>query len=243
MNTEILTTKKVGDLVRENIKTAHVFKKHGIDFCCGGGISLEKACEKYQVDPKVLLSDLDHVDKPSPQEPDYSRMEPDALCDHIIQKHHTYVASSIPMILSYAKKVAEVHGAGHPPVIEINNLFTKVADELESHMKKEETILFPYIKSMALAAKTGARVVAPHFGTVRNPVSMMELEHEHAGELLKEINRLSNGYNPPDWACNTFKALYAKLDEFEQDLHLHVHLENNILFPAAVEMEKKLTSH
>lgn len=240
MDLQELKEKKVGELVKEDIKTAHIFKKYGIDFCCGGGISIEHACKKQNVPIEALVNDLLNIDNTLPQSQDYDHWPLDVLSDYIIQKHHSYVEESIPLVLAYAHKVAQVHGEHHPPVIEILHLFTEVAAELSSHMPKEEGVLFPYIKHLVAAKRLGEFLKPPHFGTVENPIHMMEMEHESAGTLLKEIAVHSNNYTPPDWACNTFKALYAKLDEFEQDLHLHIHLENNILFPKAIQLEKEL---
>lgn len=227
----------VGGMVSANIKTAHVFKKHGIDFCCGGGISIEKACAKKNIDLETLLEELRNIDEKVLPSQNYNSWKPDFLADYIVHTHHTYVKESMELIEAYASKVARVHGEGHPPVVRIYALFQEVAREMTAHMQKEELVLFPYIKKLVSARREAWQIEAPPFGTVRNPVSMMEQEHERVGDLLKEIAVLSNQYTPPDWACNTFKALYAKLDEFEQDLHLHVHLENNILFPKALLLE------
>ena len=241
MDLHELKEKKVGELVKEDIKTAHVFKKYGIDFCCGGGVSIEHAGKKQNVSIEDLVNDLLKIDNNLPQSQDYDHWPLDVLSDHIITTHHSYVEESIPLVLAYAHKVAQVHGEHHPPVIEILRLFTEVARELSSHMLKEEMVLFPYIKHLMAAKQSDNFPRPPHFGTVENPIHMMEMEHESAGTLLKEIATYSNNYTPPDWACNTFKALYAKLDEFEQDLHLHIHLENNILFPKAIQLEKELS--
>jgi regulator of cell morphogenesis and NO signaling len=238
----VLEEVKVGDVVSSNINAAHIFKKYGIDFCCGGGISIHKACEKGNVDMKSLLQDLNNLDGKVMPSQNFKNWELDFLIDYIINTHHIYVKESIEMLDAYASKVAKVHGEGHPPVLEIYQLFLAVAAELTAHMHKEEVILFPFIKNLVATIKTHASLAHPPFGTVQNPIRMMEEEHEKAGDLLKEIARLSNNYTPPDWACNTFKALYAKLDEFEQDLHLHVHLENNILFPKALALEAKLVN-
>ena len=229
--------KTVAEVVAENIKTAHIFKKYGIDFCCGGGITIDKACEKKKIDYKQLKEELLNVDA-APRAYEYSKWELDFLIGHIVNIHHAYVEESIPLILQYANRVAEVHGHHYTEVIEIKKLFIKVANELVSHMKKEEIILFPYIKKLVHLKKEGGYVAPPPFGTVNNPINMMEAEHESAGDIFKEIARLTNNYKPPEGACNTFRALYAKLDEFEQDLHLHIHLENNILHPKAIQLEK-----
>lgn len=236
----ITKNKTVAEVVTENIKSAHIFKKYGIDFCCGGGITIEKACAKKEVDYSVLIEELSAIDKVTSNAYNYDNWDLGFLIDHIQNVHHTYVEENIPLLIQYANKVASVHGHHYTEVVEINNLFTEVANELSAHMRKEELILFPYVKQMVKAEKEGVKAAPPHFGTVKNPIQMMENEHENAGDILKEIARLSNNYSPPEDACNTFRALYAKLDEFEQDLHQHIHLENNILFPKAIQLEKKL---
>lgn len=237
-----LSEKKVADIVAENIKTAHVFKKHGIDFCCGGGISIEKACEKKKIDLDTILEDLSNIETNVLPSQNFNNWDLDFLADYIVNTHHAYVVEAIGLIEAYAARVAKVHGHAEPAVVKIYGLFQEVAQELTDHMKKEEKILFPYIKNLAAAKKDKALWAKPPFGTVANPINMMEHEHVVVGDWLKEIALLSNNYTPPQWACNTFKALYAKLDEFEQDLHIHIHLENNILFPKAIQIEKKLES-
>lgn len=229
----------VAEVVTYNIKTADVFKKHGIDFCCGGGISIEKACEKHNVSFEEMEKELLNINNPISNAYNYDSWKLDFLVDHIENIHHSYVTENTPIVLQYAAKVAKVHGHNYTEVVEINRLFNEVAQELAAHLKKEELILFPFIKQLVKADKEGVKANQPHFCTVNNPIAMMEEEHENAGDILKEIKKLSNNYTPPEGACNTFKALYAKLDEFEQDLHQHIHLENNILFPKAILLEKK----
>ena len=235
----ITEDKTVAEVVTENIKTAEIFKKHGIDFCCGGGITIEKACSKNGVDYSILENELKEVDTTISKAYDYDNWDLTFLVDHIINIHHTYVEQSIPILLEYANKVAQVHGHHYKEVIEINTLFLEVAEELVAHMRKEELILFPYVKQLAMAVKEGKNIETPHFGTVNNPIAMMENEHENAGDLFKIITELSNNYTPPKEACNTFRALYSKLEEFEQDLHQHIHLENNILFPKSIQLEQQ----
>jgi regulator of cell morphogenesis and NO signaling len=164
----------------------------------------------------------------------------DFLIDHIVNIHHSYVAESLPIILEYSNKVATVHGHHYAEVIEINKLFTEAANELAEHMKKEELILFPFIKQLIKANREGTLAPQPPFGTVNNPINMMEAEHETVGDIFKKIAKLTKNYTPPEDACNTFRALYASLDEFEQDLHQHIHLENNILHPKGIVLENKL---
>ena len=232
----------VAEVVTNNIKTADVFKKYGIDFCCGGGISIKKACEKNNISYAELEKELSTINNPISNAYNYDAWKLDFLVDHIVNIHHTYVEQSTQILLQYAAKVAKVHGHHYTEVVKINQLFNEVAKELAAHMKKEELILFPFIKKLVKADREGVKANQPHFGTVNNPIKMMEEEHENAGDIFKEIKQLSNNYTPPKEACITFKALYAKLDEFEQDLHQHIHLENNILFPKAIVLEQKNNS-
>ena len=237
---ESIKEKTVADFVTENIKTAHIFKKHGIDFCCGGGISLEKACKKGNIDINALTKELSEVDVVKNIMEDYDKWDLDFLMIYIENIHHTYVRESLPLISQYANKVAKVHGHHYPEVIKINKIFHEVANELLAHLQKEEQILFPFIGQLIDAKKGNAGLNKPAFGSVNNPIKMMEHEHDNAGNFLKEIADLTNNFSPPKGACNTFKALYAKLEEFEQDLHKHVHLENNILHKKAILLEKEL---
>ena len=239
---KISKNRTVADYVTENIKTAHIFKKHGIDFCCGGGISLEKACAKLNVDQELLEKELLAVDLVLDRSSNYNKWDVSFLIDHIINIHHSYVKESLPLLSQYANKVAKVHGQAYPEVIKVNKLFHEVANELMVHLQKEEQVLFPFIKQMFEAKQDGVLTSVPSFRTVNNPIQMMEHEHESAGAIFKEIAKLTNNYNPPSGACNTFKALYAKLEEFEQDLHQHIHLENNILHPKAIALESDLQS-
>lgn len=230
----------VAEIVVQNIKSAHIFKKHGIDFCCGGGITVEKACSKNGVDYTILRKEIEAIGDSPSRAYNYDDWELDFLIDHIINVHHSYVAESIPLLLAYANRVAQVHGHHYEEVVKINAFVKEVAQELEAHMKKEEVILFPYVKQLVKARKEGLSIPLPHFGTVNNPIQMMFQEHENAGDVFKEIAKLSNNYTPPSEACNTFRALYSKLEEFEQDLHQHIHLENNILFPKAIQLEQSI---
>ena len=236
----ITEEKTIADIVAENIKTSHIFKKHGIDFCCGGGITVEKACEKKGIDYNILAEELRHFDIEVDENYDYIKWPLDVLIDHIVSVHHLYVEENIPLLLQYAEKVAKVHGQHYTELIKVRDLFIELSKELSAHMKKEELILFPFIKKMTLAQKEELSLDVPHFRTVENPIAMMEDEHKSAGDICKEIARLTNNYTPPESACNTFRALYDKLEEFEQDLHTHIHLENNILHPKALKLEKEL---
>ncbi len=235
-----IETKTVANYVTENIKTAHIFKKHGIDFCCGGGISIEKACEKNNVDFETLITDLNQLENNTSSHNNFNNWGLDFLINFIVNTHHKYVEENLSLLKQYGDRVAKVHGHHYSELLEIKELIHVVAGELASHMKKEELILFPFIKKLVIAKKEGTKVEIPNFGTVDNPIKMMEEEHDKAGDIFKRISELTNTYKTPEGACNTFKTLYAKLEEFEDDLHQHVHLENNILFPKAKQLEASL---
>ncbi|MDG1900778.1 MAG: iron-sulfur cluster repair di-iron protein [Bacteroidales bacterium] len=229
---------KVAEVVVNNIKAAHIFKKYGIDFCCGGDITLEKACKKNKANFTALKAEIEALDNNTNTSYNYNKWELDFLIDHIVNIHHTYVEENIPILLQYVNKVVKVHGHHYNELLRINELVEIVVKELTAHMKKEELILFPYIKQQVKALKEGVKAPTPHFGAVTSTISMMLDEHETAGDIFKEIANLSNNFTPPEEACNTFRALYSKLEEFEQDLHKHIHLENNILFPKAIQLEQ-----
>lgn len=239
---KIQETKTVADMVTENINTAHVFKKYGIDFCCGGGITIKRASEKAKVNYPDLEKELLNVGTPGSRAQNYNSWELDFLTDHIVNFHHKYVKENIPMIVQYAARVVQVHGEHYPELKDIQRLFSEVAVELGGHLKKEELILFPFIRKMVEAKREGTAFEKPKFGTVDNPIKMMEADHEEAGEIFRQIAKLTNNHTPPAGACNTYRAFYSKLEEFEQDLHQHVHLENNILFPKTLKLEKELSS-
>jgi regulator of cell morphogenesis and NO signaling len=191
------------------------------------------------VDSKVVLSDLEKaIQAQSESATDYKSWPIDLLADYIEKKHHRYVEAKTLEIKPYLDKICKVHGERHPELLEIQKQFNASAGELAAHMKKEEFILFPFVRKMAKAKHEGLNVDAPHFGTVQNPVQLMMSEHSTEGDRFRNIEGLSNNYTPPSDGCSTYRVTYALLKEFEQDLHLHIHLENNILFPKAIELEK-----
>lgn len=233
-------SKTVAEFVTENIKTADVFKKHGIDFCCGGGVTIKEACKKNAVDFDTLITELNLVESTNSFLNDYNKWELDFLIDFIQNTHHKYVDENLTLLKQYVDKVAQAHGDNHPEIFEIQELIHVVSDELTTHMKKEELLLFPFIKKLVRAKREHTKIEKPYFDSVNNPIQMMEEDHDHAGDIFKRISKLTNAYQTPEDACNTFKALYAKLKEFEDDLYQHVHLENNILFPKARYIESRL---
>ncbi|GAA4939362.1 iron-sulfur cluster repair di-iron protein [Algibacter agarivorans] len=232
--------KQIGQFVAEDYRTAAVFSKYKIDFCCNGNRTINEACEKKGIDNNVLLDELHSVlNAKGEQSIDYKSWPVDLLVDYIEKKHHRYVEAKIPVLLQFLDKLCRVHGERHPELFEINKLFTASAGELAAHMKKEELILFPFVKKMVNATLNTGDIEAPHFGTVGNPIAMMMQEHDNEGERFRQIAELTDNYSPPADACNTYQVTFAMLEEFEQDLHLHIHLENNILFPKAIKLEQQ----
>ena len=234
-----IQTKTVGDLVAKDYRAAGVFKQYGIDFCCGGKKTVAEVCNQKGVPMAELEEKLAHLEgRPARQRLQFNEWALPFLIDYIINIHHTYVQEKLPQLLEYARKVAKVHGHAYPETITIANKLESLAEELFAHLRKEELILFPYVKELSRAKEAGETVKAPPFQSAQNPIRVMEADHEFAGATMAEIRELSNGFTPPEGACNTYRVLYALLEEFEEDLHRHVHLENNILFPQAVELEE-----
>tara|TARA_R110002049_G_scaffold307773_2_gene509420 strand:+ start:7139 stop:7870 length:732 start_codon:yes stop_codon:yes gene_type:complete len=232
--------KQIGQFVADDFRTAAVFSNYGIDFCCKGHRTVEEVCKKNSIDTNELLDKLEVVlNSNTDQSIDYKSWPLDLLADYIEKKHHRYVEAKTSVLRQFLDKLCKVHGDRHPELFKINELFTASAGELAAHMKKEELILFPFIKKMVSATLSQGAIEAPHFGTVENPIAMMMEEHDNEGERFRQIAALTNDYNPPADACNTYRVTFAMLDEFEKDLHLHIHLENNILFPKAIKLEQQ----
>lgn len=224
----------VGKIVAKDYRKAMVFKSHGVDFCCGGGISIESAIEDKDVSLNTIIEELEKIDLLETVEADYENWPTKRLVEHIIEAHHRYVERTIAQLTPMLAKVEMVHGEWRPELTEINRLYLELSQELLMHMKKEEQILFPAILTLDDACATGANC----FGSVQNPITMMEHEHDIAGDLMKKINELTDGYTLPKGACATYTVVYSVLKEFEADLFTHIHLENNILFPRAIKLEK-----
>ncbi len=233
--------KTVGQMVAEDYRTAQVFRNHKIDFCCKGNRTLQEVTEKKGLNLETLLEELDEVQKiVQGEQPDFKSWPLDLLADYIEKKHHRYVEEQIPLLMEYLNKLCSVHGNAHPELLDIFDHFSATAGELSMHMKKEELLLFPWIRKMVDGTQHDKPLERPHFGTVRNPIQMMMKEHDNEGERFRKIADLSNDYTPPSEACTTYKVTFSLLREFEEDLHSHIHLENNILFPKAELLENKL---
>jgi regulator of cell morphogenesis and NO signaling len=236
------TARTVRELALEVPNATRVFEKLGIDYCCGGGKSLEDACGAAHIPVKEVLERLQSTAEPASEAPVDSNWSSALLADliaHIVRKHHIYTHDEIARLQPLFEKVYSVHGKNHPELFEISQAFHGLAQELTLHMMKEEKMLFPYIERMEEAVLQKEPVLPSPFGTVENPVRMMMQEHDSAGDALRQMREVSHGYAAPDDACISYKTLYGALQEFEADLHQHIHLENNILFPRAIAMEEK----
>lgn len=232
------TADTIGKIAAKDMRKAQVFKKYGIDFCCGGKKTLMDACAEKGLDIVAVEKELQDTEKYGrSRELPFDEWNAGFLVDYIVNTHHTYVRKNLPDIMQFSRKVVQVHGDRHAELSEIAAYIEKVEQELVVHMQKEEQILFPFIKQLAGASKGQA----PGF-SVQNPIRVMENEHEAVGQYMAEIRKLTNDFKAPAGACTTFNLLYNLLADFEDDLHLHIHLENNILFPKAQELERALLS-
>lgn len=234
------TQNTLAEIVKTDFRSARIFENYNLDFCCKGNRALDDACREKKLDAENILNEVVSVCKDTDSKEDNYEWKVDELANHILNTHHVYVKKMLPTILAHSMKVSEVHGKNHPEVKEIAEIYQVVHDELSSHLMKEERMLFPVILELAEMEKAGSKMDVSPFGSIQNPINVMEREHVEAGEGFYKIRELSNNYNPPEDACTTYKVLYQELNEFEQDLHTHIHLENNILFPKSVELEKKL---
>jgi regulator of cell morphogenesis and NO signaling len=237
----VTTEKTVRELALDNPAATRVFEKLGIDYCCGGNKSLEEACRAANLNTDQVLDSLEMAGQSSHavQKDRNWQVEPLAdLIAHIKNTHHKYTREELARLGPLFDKVCSVHGKNHPELLQIRGIFQGLAQELTTHMMKEDMVLFPYVARMEEATIEKEPIVPAPFGTVQNPVSMMEHEHNSAGNALRAMRETSDGYSAPADACVSYQTLYKALAEFEADLHQHIHLENNILFPRAVAMEK-----
>ena len=227
-------TTEVGDIVAGDYRTAEVFKKHGIDFCCGGAVTLAAACAAKAIDPSVLARELEAATRtPARQDADYGNWTLTRLIDHIKAIHHAYVRANAAQTGAYARKIADVHGDRHPELAEIAAAFDQMATELTTHLAHEEEVVFPAIKRAEAAGRSGSTPETADAETIACSIEALVREHEEVGSALHHVRDLAMGYGLPPDACATWSLTYERLQAFEADLHKHVHLENNVLFPRA----------
>jgi len=229
--------KTIGEIVAEDYRTAKIFEDHGIDFCCGGKTTLSAICMEKGIDVASITEELEAAkSNPVERSQNFASWELSFLIGYIINVHHTYIKENTGQIAAYSHKIAEVHGAHHPEVIEIAAIFDKMATDLTIHLQEEEETFFPAVKRVDMDKKTGATPAASDLETIKNSLVKLSKEHEEVGDAIHKIRYLAGGYAIPGDVCNTFMVTYQKLKEFEDDLHKHVHLENNILFPKAAQL-------
>ena len=231
----------IGDIVANNYKTAEVFRTYGVDFFFKGNRTLKEIKDADEIWLEQLIRDLNLVlTDQKDSGTDFNTWPLDLLADYIEKKYHRYIEEKLPVIDEYLAKVCKVHGHGYNELYKVQEIFRASSEDLLNHMYKEEKILFPHIRKMVMESRSGLPYEKPMFGVLNNPISMMEEEHAIEGDRYREISALTNGYTPPPSACNTFMVTYAMLQEFEEKLHEHIHLENNILFPKAIKEEENL---
>lgn len=236
--TTIVLHETVGSLVARRPSFSRVFEEAGIDYCCGGKKSLEQVCREKNVAPEQLLNSLQQVEASSDGTSEFNALAASLteLADHIERTHHDYLRSELPRLDKLTAKVADVHGGHDPRLKEVRQEFLQLARELSLHTMKEEQVLFPLIRQLA----SSDSLPAFHCGSIANPIRQMEREHDDAGEALAKLRTLTDDYTPPPEACNTYRAMLDALHELERDMHIHVHKENSVLFPRALELETEL---
>lgn len=227
----------IGELAAAIPHAARIFEAHRIDYCCGGRRNLAEACAKVGVDPAEIVAALEGEGRERGAERDWREAPIAELVQHILDVHHAFTWQELPRVEALMQKVARVHGDAHPELRELAPIVFGLTSELGRHLLKEERVLFPHVVALA----SGSGPVAGPFASVQQPISMMNMEHEEAGEALTQIHRLTCGYTPPEDACGSYKALYAALEALELDLHQHIHLESNVLFPRAASLEVTLS--
>ena len=231
---ETLEQKTIGSFVAEDYRTASIFQRHKIDFCCRGGQTITEACDKKKVDRELLLEELKNIMSQGEKEgEDFNNWPLDKLADYIEENHHNYIAEQIPVLLQFLDKLCKVHGGRHPELFEINNEFIKCAEELSVKLPKEEQFLFPYIKGIAKGENKTSE-------GAESPLSTIKHEYKKESDCFKKIAELSDNFTPPADGCTTYRVAFQMLNDFDKDLRKQIHLKNNILFPKAIELEKSL---
>jgi regulator of cell morphogenesis and NO signaling len=236
----LATTTKVGDLASKLPSATRIFEGYGIDYCCGGDTSIGDACAVKGINVEEVIRALELAATSSDPATDYTASSQRGLVVHILGTHHVFTRYELARLSRLFEKVVSVHGMRHPELLSVQELFRRLYNDLSVHMSKEEHVLFPYLIEMESAFLKRSSCGVPPFGSVRYPVNMMMLEHDSAGELLRELRSRTSDYTAPADACTSYRALYAALADFERDLHRHMHLESNILFPRGIEMEAKV---
>lgn len=232
---------KLGDIVKGNFKTAEIFESYGLDYCCGGSKNLDSACAEKKINADEVIKKLEIAYLNKNGNGIFEDMPLDKLIDHIVKVHHSFVVKMLARIGAHCDKVMNAHGNNHPELSEIKIIWTELSEELENHLMKEERMLFPYIKNLVRTKKDSLSLPYAPFGAVSNPITVMEKEHTSAGDAFSKLRAITSDFSLPADACATFAVFYDELKDFEKDLHMHIHLENNILHPKAIKLEYELT--
>jgi len=238
---ERLEQSMIGDIVATDFRAGAIFESYGIDFCCGGRRSLADACRGASADPSEVIAAIEALGVAAPED-DATAWTVDGLIDYIVSTHHAYIRENVPTIARHLAKLQTVHGARHAELSDIVIVFDQLSEELHQHLMKEEQVLFPYMRDLAARRDRPCGGVVSPFGTVANPIRMMEREHQDAGDAMRTLRELTENYATPADGCATYAVTMSELEAFERDLHRHVHLENNVLFPQAIAHEDELWS-
>lgn len=232
-------TAQIHEIVTQASATAQAFERFGLDFCCGGRRTIAEACDRKGIDPEEVFLAVESTLAAAPDETDVASWDADRLIDHIETAYHMPLRAITPVLLAHSRKVARVHGDGHPETERVAAILESLLAGMEQHTVKEEMILFPHIRSLAAASRNGGAPPDAPFGTVRNPIGVMEGEHDAVGARLAELQALTNDFTPPADACATYRVCYDELARFVRETHRHIHLENYVLHPMALKFEEK----
>jgi regulator of cell morphogenesis and NO signaling len=230
----------IEEIISQNIKAAKIFEYFGLDFCKSKKKTIESVCFENGLKISEVIKKLENIDYFNKASIHYDNWDLDFLTDFIVNNHHRYIYNSIPSIEQYLYKVKSKKGDKYPELTVIDTLFSELKNEILIHLAKEEKMLFPYFKKLSYAMKNSEEISVPPFGSVNNPIKVMEAEHINADSIIKQIRRLTKDFTPPEDECTTFKLLYYELKEFNKDLEIHIYLENNVLFPVANKIENKI---
>ena len=231
---------KISQIVTENLKAAEILENHGIDFCCGGDKTIVEACQDKDLQVESVEAELEKAMNETDSETTWIKnLDASELSEYIVKRHHSFIRENIPPLKKYLEKICQVHGKNHAELFEVKGEFNKATEALTDHLREEEKTIFPVVHEMVQAKKENRSIQAPCFGIVSDPIRRMQEDHKQEGERFDRLAEKTDNFKVPDDGCNTFRLSYDRLRAFVSDLHKHIHLENNILFPQALQLEKE----